>query len=194
MKKNLISQGGCLILQRIFWQGSGSCQIIPQRHCIENEISIMNLIWFSALGFPLVNFSGFFFGWKLSPSITWELERKQGKCHLMCSGGHVANIHIHKLRWHWLEEGCASNPSGLDVGNMNYEYQFPNGNSWQLFTLTLYSLTSVCIFSILLPRHFLRFWQGEFVQQSRASLLGAHLLYPHDLDVWFRVTLIVGRN
>ena len=37
--------------------------------------------------------------------------------------------------------------------------------------LTLYSITSVCIFSILLSRHFLRLWQGEFVQQSRASLV-----------------------
>ena len=48
---------------------------------------------------------------------------------------------------------------------------------------TLYTLTSVCIFSILLSRHFLGFWQGEFVQQSRASLVGDHLLYSHDLNV-----------
>ena len=59
--------------------------------------------------------------------------------------------------------------------------------------LTLYSITSVCIFSILLPRHFLRLWQGEFVQQSRASLVGDHLLYSHDLDVWFRGD-VVWRN
>ena len=37
-------------------------------------------------------------------------------------------------------------------------------------TLTLYTLTSVCIFSILFSIHFLRCWQGEFVWQSRASL------------------------
>ena len=36
--------------------------------------------------------------------------------------------------------------------------------------LTLYTLTSVCIFSILFPIHFLRYWQGEFVKKSRASL------------------------
>ena len=29
--------------------------------------------------------------------------------------------------------------------------------------LTLYTLQSVCIFSILLFKHFLRYWQGEFV-------------------------------
>ena len=59
--------------------------------------------------------------------------------------------------------------------------------------LTLYSITSVCIFSILLSRHFLRLWQGEFVQQSRASLVGDHFLYSHDLDVWFRAD-VVWRN
>ena len=37
-------------------------------------------------------------------------------------------------------------------------------------TLTLYTLTSLCIFSILFSIHFLRCRQGEFVQQSRASL------------------------
>ena len=49
--------------------------------------------------------------------------------------------------------------------------------------LTLKPLTSVYIFSILLSGHFLRFWQGEFVKQSRASLVGDHLLYSHDLNV-----------
>ena len=34
-------------------------------------------------------------------------------------------------------------------------------NSWTI--LTLYTLTSVCIFSILFSIHFLRCWQGEFV-------------------------------
>ena len=40
--------------------------------------------------------------------------------------------------------------------------------------LTLYTLTSVCIFSILLSRHFLQCWQEEFVYQSRTSLVGDH--------------------
>ena len=39
------------------------------------------------------------------------------------------------------------------------------------FFLTLYTLTSVCIFSILFSIHFLRSWKGEFVQQSQASIL-----------------------
>ena len=50
-----------------------------------------------------------------------------------------------------------------------------------LYFLTLYTLISVCIFSILFSIHFLRCWQGEFVQQSRASFLNDHCLYSHDL-------------
>ena len=40
---------------------------------------------------------------------------------------------------------------------------------------------------------FLGCWQGEFVQQSRASLVDDHSLYSCDLNVWFRDG-IVGRN
>ena len=60
-------------------------------------------------------------------------------------------------------------------------------------SLTLYTLTSVCIFSILFSIHFQRGWQGEFVSQSRASLVGDHLVYPHDFYDWFRGD-IVRRN
>ena len=42
--------------------------------------------------------------------------------------------------------------------------------------LTLYILTSVCIFYILFSRHFLQCWQEEFVYQSRTSLVGDHFL------------------
>ena len=62
-----------------------------------------------------------------------------------------------------------------------------------LWLLTLYTLTSVCIFSILFFIHFPRCWQGEFVIQSKVSLPGDHFLYSHDLNVWFRSD-IVGRN
>ena len=65
--------------------------------------------------------------------------------------------------------------------------------------LTLYTLTSVCIFSILFSIHFQRGWQGEFVQQSRAALVGDHLLHSHnfhflysrDLNVWFRGGIVM---
>ena len=59
--------------------------------------------------------------------------------------------------------------------------------------LTLYTPTSACIFSILFFIHFLRCWQGDFVHQSKASLVGDHFLYSHDLNMWFRAD-IVGRN
>ena len=39
------------------------------------------------------------------------------------------------------------------------------------YFLTLYNQTSVCIFSILFSIHFLRHRQGEFLQQSRGSLV-----------------------
>ena len=63
--------------------------------------------------------------------------------------------------------------------------------------LTLYTLTAVCKFSILFSIHFLRYWQGEFVKKSRASLDSRealnHFLYSGDLNVWFR-GYIVMRN
>ena len=52
--------------------------------------------------------------------------------------------------------------------------------------LTLLTLTSGCIFSILFSIYFLRGWQGEFVQQSRASIVGDHFLHSCDVNVWFR--------
>ena len=56
--------------------------------------------------------------------------------------------------------------------------------------LTLYTLTSVCIFSILFSIHFLRCWQGEFVEQSWALLLDDHFLYSCDLNMWIRGDLV----
>ena len=47
--------------------------------------------------------------------------------------------------------------------------------------ITIYSLTSAFIFSILFSVHLLRCWQGEFVYQSRVSLVGDHFLYFHDI-------------
>ena len=61
---------------------------------------------------------------------------------------------------------------------------------WTANTLTLYTLTSVGIFSILFSKHFLRCQPGEFVQQSRASLVGDQLLYSPNLNVWFRGDMV----
>ena len=52
--------------------------------------------------------------------------------------------------------------------------------------LTLYTLTSVCIFSILFSIYFLRCWRGEFLKQSRASSFDDHFLYSRDFLCWFR--------
>ena len=49
----------------------------------------------------------------------------------------------------------------------------------KMYSLTLYMLTSVCIFSILFPVHFLRCWQREFVEQSRVSV-DDHVPYSCD--------------
>ena len=66
--------------------------------------------------------------------------------------------------------------------------------SWCIEThLTLHTLTLVCLFSLLICLHFLRCWQGEFVQQSRASSVDDLSLHSRDLNVWFRGD-IVRRN
>ena len=57
---------------------------------------------------------------------------------------------------------------------------------WNLFNPGNNILTSVSIFSILFSLHFLRCWQGEFVEQSTASLVGDHFFPFCDLYKWFR--------
>ena len=56
-----------------------------------------------------------------------------------------------------------------------------------------YTLTSVCILSILVSIHFLRCWQGEFVYQSREYLVCDHFFYSHNLTMWCKV-YTAGRN
>ena len=58
--------------------------------------------------------------------------------------------------------------------------------NYNQYNQTPYTLTSVYTFSILFSIHFLWYLQREFVQQSRASLVGDHFLYSHDLNVCFR--------
>ena len=52
--------------------------------------------------------------------------------------------------------------------------------------LTLYTLTSVCIFSILFSIHSLWCWQREFVCQLRASLFGDHFFCSCGLYVFIQ--------
>ena len=55
----------------------------------------------------------------------------------------------------------------------------------QFLLWILSTLTSVCIFSILLFIHFLRCWKREFNYHPRASFAGDRFLYSHDLNDWF---------
>ena len=64
--------------------------------------------------------------------------------------------------------------------------------SWFIATyneLILYTLTSVCIFSILFSIHFLKCWQGEFGWQSRISLTSNHCFLS-----WFLIEVILKRE
>lgn len=49
--------------------------------------------------------------------------------------------------------------------------------------LTLFTQTSGCIFSVLFSVHFPRCLQGEFVEQSSATLVGDYFHYSNDLGV-----------
>ena len=66
--------------------------------------------------------------------------------------------------------------------SMNWYFKNMKGKGSALSTPT-----SVCIFSILFSIHFLWCWQGEFVEQSRASLVGDQFLDSQDLNVFFNV-------
>ena len=59
-----------------------------------------------------------------------------------------------------------------------------------MFDTLFYALTSVCTFSIVFSIHFLLCYQGELVEQSRASLVGDHLLDSHDVNGWFRGDIV----
>ena len=82
--------------------------------------------------------------------------------------------------------------NGVQVDEYRIQRSFSN-KILRVHRLTRYTLALVCIFSIVSSIHHLKRWQGEFVQQSRASLVGDHVLYSLDLNVLFRGD-IVRRN
>ena len=49
--------------------------------------------------------------------------------------------------------------------------------------LTLYTLTSVYMFSMLFSIHIIRFWEGEFDKQSIASVVDDYFLSLYDFNV-----------
>ena len=72
---------------------------------------------------------------------------------------------------------------GRGTGKEYVGYKGSKGDIRSSFPIILYTLTSVCIFSILFSIHFLGCCQEEFVERSRASLVADHFLYSHDLNV-----------
>ena len=83
------------------------------------------------------------------------------------------------------QELQVKSPTELDIESVDDGAPFI-----EMVSITLYTLTSECIFFTLFFITFLRCWQGEFVEKSEAALVGDHSL---DLNVWFRGD-IVRRN
>ena len=83
------------------------------------------------------------------------------------------------------QELQVKSPTELDIESVDDGAPFI-----EMVSITLYTLTSECIFFTLFFITFLRCWQGEFVEKSEAALVGDHSL---DLDFWFRED-IVRRN
>ena len=83
------------------------------------------------------------------------------------------------------QELQVKSPTELDIESVDDGAPFI-----EMVSITLYTLTSECIFFTLFFITFLRSWKGEFVEKSEAALVGDHSL---DLDVWFRED-IVRRN
>ena len=71
--------------------------------------------------------------------------------------------------------------------NCKIEQQYPRYSK----LLTLYTLISMCIFSIMFSIDFLKCWQREFLKQSRTSFVCDHFLYSCDLNVRFTQLIIV---
>ena len=83
------------------------------------------------------------------------------------------------------QELQVKSPTELDIESVDDGAPFI-----EMVSITLYTLTSECIFFLLFSITFLRCWQGEFVEKSEAALVGDYSL---DLDFWFRED-IVRRN
>ena len=117
----------------------------------------------------------------------------------------VLSANVDKTRWQNLDLLIGSSLANFLYEPFNTQIPVIIWNWYQINNLSLffahvqfllwilYTLTSVCIFSILFSIHFLRCWQREFNHHPRASLAGDLFLYSHDLNDWFRGD-IVRRN
>ena len=103
----------------------------------------------------------------------------------------IVNVHVFLHAEQLLFKFCVAEAGCLNCTWLS-RYCWPLNDLLQCLHLTLYTLTSVCIFSILFSIHFLRCWQGELAR-SKASVVFDHFHYSHDLSVWIRGD-IVRRN
>ena len=94
--------------------------------------------------------------------------------------------------WAWSLWQCTGTVSAGIGGTFTYIIRLEPINSITTCSrLTLYTLTSVCLFSILFSIHINKYWRGEFVLKS-GTFVGDHFLYSRDLNVWFKDDIFRG--
>ena len=90
---------------------------------------------------------------------------------------------VHLLHVRSGEERCAKQTWSGKIYNSEKKKKASEQISFVLVTLILYTLTSVCINSILFSIHFQRSWEGEFVLQSRGALWWSSSLFSRLLGL-----------
>ena len=126
-----------------------------------NTYKVHNYSWYTSIGGLRARTTPWFFGhfWKCSEVVDnyfWRLSKMAEK-----SRG----------------RSC-SEPFNCDIWLTLFNYKFRSLKS----LLSLYTLTSTCIFSILFYIHFLECWQEEFIKQSGVSLVGDHYSCYHNVN------------
>ena len=94
---------------------------------------------------------------------------------LLINTWHVMTFSFHHGRGKWILLSLKGILCLLSYNNVNYIFV-----TQKHLSVTFYTLTSVYMFSILLSFYFPFYWQGEFVEQSRAHL---ELISSFDLTV-----------
>ena len=107
--------------------------------------------------------------------------------YLLINTWHVMTFSFHHGRGKWIPLSLKGILCLLSYNNVNYIFV-----TQKHLSVTLYTLTSVYMFSILLLFYFPFYWQGEFVEQSRVSLVGDHC--DHSFDLILRFDSNIERN
>ena len=106
----------------------------------------------------------------------WLYLRVSGKC---------STSNLQFIMINFLARGAPWKTKGNEIVRIHCVTQRQNSLSYTSASLTLYSVRSICIFSILFFIHFQKHWQGEFVWQSKYSLVDAYFLNSHEFFAWF---------